>query len=259
MIFLVICIFLIGLAIRLALQPIINKFLLPQILFSPPETYQIPQNIQMNNSNAWLQFVRPQPTKTALVFFHGNACDISLYTQEGARLSELFNCDVFIPEYPQYNVMKTKFSDLSTHACLPTLVQFMQTRVSSDKYNRIILVGQSLGSHFAIQIAALRLGTDLCLISPFYSIQQVAKSFVGNFLSSFVNAFDSSVPLKKIHHHMPLLIFHGTKDQLISFENAELIMKHSPSKYNRLVPLKGRGHNDLDMNQIWHHVKEWAS
>lgn len=245
--------------VTICLQPILNKILLPRLLFCPPQSYQVPQTVQISNNNAWLQFTRPQLTRTACVFFHGNACDISHYTQEGARISEILNCDVFIPEYPQYNVMKTEFPHLSNHACLPTLVHFMLNQVSFHKYHRIILVGQSLGSHFAIQMAAMGLGTDLCLISPFYSIQQVTKSLAGNFLSSFVTAFDSSVPLKKIIRHVPLLVFHGTQDQVIPFDNAKLIIQNSVSAYKQLIPLQGYGHNDLDMDAIWNHVKQWTS
>jgi len=258
MLFLVICVLLVGLGFCLGFQPFINQILLPQFLFLPPQSHFIPPNVQLHNNNAWLQFTRTNNPKTALVFFHGNACDISHYEHVGAQLSEKLNCDVFIPEYPQYNIMKTQFPHLSTHHCLPTLVQFMQTQVT-NKYSRVILVGQSLGSHFATKIAALGLGTDLCLISPFYSVQHVAKNIVGNFFASFINAFDSSVSLKQMDPHVPLLILHGTKDQVIPFDNAELIMDNSPSKYNLLIPLKGLGHNDLDMDFIWNHVKEWAS
>ena len=257
MLFLVICILLLCLA---AVQPVINHLLLPRLLFSPPPVYEIPQNFRVDNNNIWLQFNCPQPTKTALVLFHGNACDIFSYEQMGATLSQQLNCDVFIPEYPQYSIMKAKFPHLSTKDCLPTLVQFMQNQVSANNYyEQVILVGQSLGSHFAIHMAALQLGTALCLISPFYSIQQVAKSWVGNFLSSFITTFDSGVPLQKINPHMPLLIFHGTHDQIIPFENAELIMQKCPSQYKQLVTLQGYGHNDLDMDHIWDAVRTGMS
>lgn len=257
MLFLIICL-LLGLGLCLAFQPILNHLILPQFLFMPPQAYIVPDNVQSNNETCWLQFNRPQPVKTALVFFHGNACDISQCNRLGSNLSENLNCDVFIPEYPQYNIMKNRFPHLSIHDCLPTLVRFMQDQVPRHKYNKVILVGQSLGSHFATRVAALGLGTDLCLISPFYSIQYVAKSIVGDFLASFVNVFDSSIALKKIEHRMSVLILHGTADEVIPFENAKMILDNSPSKSNLLLPLEGVGHNNIDMDYVCECIKKWS-
>lgn len=77
----------------------------------------------------------------------------------------------------------------------------------------ILIMGRSIGTGVAVQVAAQRNPSGLVLISPFTSIKDVAKHLFGNLNCVVKERFKSVDYAKDIK--CPTLIIHGKLDTLI--------------------------------------------
>jgi pimeloyl-ACP methyl ester carboxylesterase len=111
--------------------------------------------------------------------------------------------------------------------------------VDSD---RVVLLGQSLGTGVASEMARRGFGARLVLISPFTSIADMARHIIPLFPASFVrHRFDTRSKAPAIA--LPVLIIHGTEDEVVPFAMGERLASAFPQP--RFVPVPGGQHNDL--------------
>ena len=116
------------------------------------------------------------------------------------------------------------------------------------KEENIILVGQSLGTGVAAKMAIMF--PDLrgvVMISPYKSIQDVAKNMFGPFAAKFVpDIFKTKEIIEEIKP--PILFIHGVRDELIPCVNSSYLYDHcnSPRMLN-ISPTMS--HNKLNYQQ----------
>lgn len=113
--------------------------------------------------------------------------------------------------------------------------------------SRLVIVGQSLGSGVATQVAASlqekgkALG-GLVLVSPFLSVPKVAREHVPCAASClFPDRWKTIRRAPELR--LPALVLHGTKDTIIPVEHGEAVASAIPGA--SFVPIAGRDHNDL--------------
>lgn len=108
---------------------------------------------------------------------------------------------------------------------------------------RIVLVGQSLGSGVAVQLAAKGWGTRLVLLTPYTSLTDVAADAFSIFPVRLLmlDRFDSLAiaPTLKV----PTFVVHGTSDEVIPFVLGERLAAAIPGA--RFLKVPGAHHNDL--------------
>ncbi|MDD1444517.1 alpha/beta hydrolase, partial [Dolichospermum sp. ST_sed3] len=107
------------------------------------------------------------------------------------------------------------------------------------KEEDIIVYGRSLGSGPSVNIATTHNLKALILVSPYTSIFGVVNTTMAD-ISFCLDPFRNETKIDKIC--CPILIFHGTDDQLIPFEHAKALQSKSKCT---LVSLTGGGHNDI--------------
>ena len=84
-----------------------------------------------------------------------------------------------------------------------------------EKY--IVLFGRSLGSGPAVHLARKYNPSGLVLMSPFCSIKEAAKKFVGKFFTILVKErFNNKEKIAETK--CPLLVMHGKLDEVIPYE-----------------------------------------
>ena len=112
----------------------------------------------------------------------------------------------------------------------------------------IILVGRSMGSGPACALATEYTHISaLILLSPYTSLRQVAKSFIGTLASLFVRErFENLKLIEKVR--CPTLIIHGQADELIPDSHAIQLYETcgGPSK---LIMPEGMTHNEFSMQK----------
>ena len=106
----------------------------------------------------------------------------------------------------------------------------------------MILLGQSLGTGVATEMAKRGMGARMVLVSPFTSVADMARRMVPFFPASWVrHRFDTQSKAAAIG--LPVLIVHGTEDEVVPFAMGEQLARSFPRA--QLVPIPGGQHNDL--------------
>ncbi len=104
---------------------------------------------------------------------------------------------------------------------------------------RVVLHGRSLGGGAMGQLAARRTARAMVLESTFRSVTAMARKML---LPAFLvrDPFDTEAVLRTID--VPLLLMHGTRDEVIPFENSEALLAAASNA--KLLAFEA-GHNDL--------------
>lgn len=192
----------------------------------------------------WL-IEKPGATKIVLIS-HGNAGNL---THRGLLAKDLLDCgaSVFLYDYAGYG--------LSEGSCtLPGLVDdgvgAFDYLVHEKKFNpdNIIVMGESLGTGVACQIAGCRKCSKVILQSAYTSIRELGKLkllFLNLYPSAmFPPEILDSVPII-IRTHRPLLILHGARDRLIPLSNAKALFSQAIEP-KQMTILPHAGHNDMN-------------
>ena len=144
------------------------------------KTYQIFQSknqvdggvaIDENGSTEDSSELRMKPTKI-IVYFHGNAEDVGVSYELLVKMSVTYNCSVLAMEYPGYGIYRSEQADAETLMINAELVMQYLTEVQKYSPKDIILIGRSMGSGPACQLAyKYPLVSALVLLSPYTSLK----------------------------------------------------------------------------------------
>ena len=208
--------------------------------------------------NGW--FI-PSATKAkgTVIHFHGNAQNISSHYSFVSWLpKEGFN--VFTFDYRGYGKSGGSVSRSGIREDAEATLNYVRSRRDVDPA-RILVLGQSLGC--AISLAALTdAGTNgiraVVLDSPFYSYRSIVRDkmklipVVGllRWPLSFLVISNSGSPASTVDDlsPIPLLILHGTSDQVIPYSHgARLFAKAEEPKQMLSIP-RGRHADALTLN-----------
>jgi pimeloyl-ACP methyl ester carboxylesterase len=187
-------------------------------------------------------------TSLWLLFFGGNAADIAsnAYVLEMVREHSALDLGLAVFAYRGYDGSGGRPSE---RALVADAERIARELAESRGVERLVVVGQSLGTSVAAQLAARlaqagRAPAGVILLSPFLSMSKV---------------FDEHVPLIPVGWALsdrflteaiadqirsPVLIIHGDADDLIPVHHGKGLAARIGEKA-RLVVLSGRGHNDL--------------
>jgi pimeloyl-ACP methyl ester carboxylesterase len=116
-----------------------------------------------------------------------------------------------------------------------------------------IIIGESLGSGIAVKMATEYKFKGVFLITPYTTTADRAQEMYWYLPAKLLikDNFDNASFLDKIN--APLLIVHGTKDEVIPHTHSEklMIIAHEPKK---LIIYDGKGHSNLDSREIFNEM-----
>lgn len=200
------------------------------------------------------EFDTSQPTRRVLVF-HGNAGNavvrdyfVSLFNQGE------FNWQVYLLEYPGYGARSGRPSEKAFVTAALEGFDLLQT----DNEGPIFLLGESLGSGIATQLAAERSDhvAGLLLITPFTRLADVGRHhFPWLPINTLLrDRYDSKAALH--HYHGPVAIVTAEHDTIVPAKFGRELYEHyaGPKIY---IQLEGRGHNNIGYHPrdpIWSEV-----
>lgn len=109
--------------------------------------------------------------------------------------------------------------------------------------DRPVLVGFSLGTGVATEMAARGHGRALVLLAPYTSIPDVASRFASIFPMKLLirDAFDTRSKAAAIT--LPVLVAHGDADEVVPFDMGETVAHAFPKGH--FVAVSGGRHMDL--------------
>jgi len=200
----------------------------------------------------------------SILYFHGNgevACDhdwiAPLYNEIGANL--------FVVDYRGYGPSNGSptFSNTSADAH-PILEYFMDMLKSRDCIGSLFVMGRSLGSQPAIELAANHPEkiNGLILESGFVQNGRLLEHLGLPVSIPNLNLFEKA-SLEHIGRiTIPMLIIHGERDILIPPIEALTIYENTGSKQKKLLTIPGGDHNNLmliDIDKYFGAIKEFIS
>lgn len=215
--------------------PIVNT-----LMFHPPEsTYARNDNFlelttELGDTITAMYLKNPE-AKYHLLYAHGNAEDIEYVNWLVKDLVE-FGLSVLVYEYPGYGYSSGKPTEQGAYAAATAAYDYLIAQGVNKRH--IIGYGRSIGGGVATELALRRKLAGLILESTFVSTAQVITR-----LPLYPNPpFHNLDKIDKIN--TPLLIIHGTEDNLIDdWHGRKLYEKALAPK--KALWVEGANHNDV--------------
>lgn len=181
--------------------------------------------VDKNNSLNSLLF-KSKNTKGVILYLHGNAGAIHDWGKR-AHLYTDNNYDVLFLDYRGYGKNHNQIeSETMLHNDIQKVYDFLKSRYDEQQ---ITVLGFSIGSGLAANVAANNNPKQLILEAPYYSFESLVKKIaplVPSFLINYKIPTHEYIPKIKC----PIIIFHGKDDFLIEPENSIALQKIKPEK-----------------------------
>lgn len=184
-------------------------------------------------------------TKGLIFYLHGNAGSLDSWGTVAKNYTKL-NYDVFILDYRGFGKSEGSIKNQEQ------VFKDNQTAYNllKKEYNEqnIIILGYSIGTGMASKLASENTPKELILQAPYYNLTDIMRrkfSLIPTFILKY--KFETNKYLKKCK--MPITIFHGKEDRVISY-NSSLKLKKDFPKIN-LITLFKQGHNRISYNKVY--------
>ena len=185
----------------------------------------------------------PGRGEATLVWFHGNAGNISHRIENVAEIHTLLGVNIFIFDYRGYGNSDGEVSEKGTYLDAEGAMAYIRTRGDVDQ-QRLVLFGRSLGGAVAAEVATKNDVHAVVLESAFSSVQAMARRhypFLPGIGAIVRTKYDTLSKLKDVH--APVMVLHGDRDETVPIEiGRELFEAANPPK--RFFTIEGAGHND---------------
>jgi hypothetical protein len=195
----------------------------------------------------WLPPVRPE--SGAFLFAHGNGGNVSFYGKIASDLWRVTGAGVLVFDYPGYGKCEGEPSEAGCYAAGDAAYRWL-LRSGGFGPDRIILLGQSLGTGVAVELATRHEHRALVLMCPFTSLPAAAK-YRFPFLPTHTfmrSRFDSLAKIGRCPK--PVFVVHGTADRTIPVRQGEELFAaaNEPKEFLRL---DGFTHNNLGCDEFY--------
>jgi fermentation-respiration switch protein FrsA (DUF1100 family) len=196
----------------------------------------------------------PNPSaRHTLWFFHGNAeslADCEPFLRELHRQG----FSVFAYDYPGYGVSDGAPNERAIYAANDAAKRYL-TETLKVPLTRVVLYGRSLGGGPATDLAAREPVAGLVLQSTFMSVFRVVTGWK-------LLPFDQFENLRKMPRvACPVLVMHGTADEVIAFSHGEKLFA-AAREPKRALWIEGALHNDFtDVagERLWKALREFEA
>ena len=187
-------------------------------------------------------FIPHQEARATLVWFHGNAGNISDRLLNIKLLHDRIATNIFIFDYRGYGRSEGTVSEKGTYLDGEAAMNYLLRRDDAAA-RRLILFGRSLGAAVAAEMAIRFNSLGLILESPFVSIREMAQAIFPSLPIAWLlrTRFDTMEKVRLVK--APILVLHGDRDATVPFSQGKKVFEvaSQPKKFYRIV---GAKHND---------------
>lgn len=184
----------------------------------------------------------PKP-RAVVLYAHGNAANVTACAEALRRFRDDLQVSILAFDYRGYG--KSERKPLSEPGVLmdARAARTWLARRTNTPERDIVLVGQSLGTGVAVDLAANDGARGLILQGAYTKMPEVAASHVKILPVALLMKVRLDSESKIGSYHGPLLQTHGDADQVIPFEIGKRLHQ-AANQPKRFVPVPGGGHND---------------
>ena len=188
-----------------------------------------------------LLFKTPNP-KGLVFYLHGNAGSLDTWGSVAKNYTDL-GYDIFILDYRGFG--KSEGEIENQDQVFQDLTFAYNKLITKYDRNKVVIIGYSIGTGLATYLASIENPKKLILQAPYYNFIELSSGrvpLVPDFLKKF--KFETDKYIVKVKS--PIYIFHGNKDQVISYDNSIRLQKLI-KPIDKVFILDGQNH--LNMNE----------
>ncbi|XP_074308369.1 uncharacterized protein LOC141643219 isoform X1 [Silene latifolia] len=186
-------------------------------------------------------FFRNPLAKLTVLYSHGNAADVGQMYELFGELSARLKVNLMGYDYSGYGQSTGKPSEQNTYADIEAVYRCLVEKYGV-KEEDVILYGQSVGSgptlDLAIRLPKLR---AVVLHSPIMSGLRVIYSVKKTYWFDIYKNIDKIPSVS-----CPVLVIHGTADEVVHWSHSKQLWEHCKEKYEPLW-IKDGNHCDLEL------------
>ncbi len=182
-------------------------------------------------------------SKGLIFYLHGNSGSLKTCADIAKTFTDI-NYDILMLDYRGFGKSEGNLSNQEQiYSDIQTV--YNQSKKGYDEKN-IIVIGYSIGTGIAAELASHNNPKLVILQAPYYSLIDMMKrnySYLPTFLLKY--KFETNKYITECK--MPVIIFHGTKDDVVPYESSLMLKKHF-KKFDTLITLKNQNHNNITQN-----------
>ena len=188
-------------------------------------------------------FIPHQQAQGTLLFFHGNAGNIS-HRLDSIDIFHRLNLNVFIIDYRGYGQSEGKTTEHGTYRDAAAAWNYLLTTKNINA-GQIIIFGRSLGAAIAAWLASVHPPAGLIVESGFRSVPAMGKRLYPFLPIRWLTHFSYNTQQYVSKLSCPVLIAHSADDDIIPFDEGREIFQ-SAAEPKHFFEMRG-GHNNSFM------------
>ncbi len=194
-------------------------------------------------------FVPTPEAKATVLFFHGNAGNIS-HRMDYLPMFHRLGYNLFIIDYRGYGQSSGSPSESGTYQDAQAAWRYLV----EDKGvvpSRVVIFGESLGGAVASWLAAREKPGALVLASAFTSVPDMATKIYPFLPVHLISRFDYNTLESLRSVACPVLVAHSPEDEIVPFKHGQKLYQAAPEP-KQFLTLQG-GHNNgfIFMRETW--------
>lgn len=202
------------------------------------------ENLKFIKTNDGLQiatkFWKANNEISLILYFHGNYLDLG-HLNETAKNFNGYGYSVLAMDYRGYGLSQGTVTENNAYQDSQLLYDLALSMGYKD--DQLLILGRSIGTGVATELALNNNSKALILVSPFVSAYRVLTNIS-------LTPFDKFNNLAKISQiTKPLFIIHGNQDTIIQPWHSEMIFEEHKGQKQRFL-VEGAGHNDIFDNDL---------
>ncbi len=191
---------------------------------------------------AFALYLKAKENAPTIVHFHGNGEQLADQEQLAEWFGE-FGIGFYAIEYPGYGLAKANTpNERNIYRTAEAALKYLNDDLKVPAH-QTVLQGQSLGTGVAVEMARRGYGVRLSLISPYTSMADMAATVAPVYPVKWLvlDRYDNA--LKAPTLELPVLITHGTNDEVVPVRMGKRLAKIFPQAELQII--EGAHHNDL--------------
>jgi fermentation-respiration switch protein FrsA (DUF1100 family) len=185
-------------------------------------------------------FVPAKEERGTVLFFHGNAGNIS-HRLDSLKIFHDLGLSSFIIDYRGYGQSQGSISEQGSYFDAESAWNYL-TETRKIPAQEIIVFGRSLGGAIAAYVASRKNPGALILESVFTSVPDMAAKLYPIFPVRVLSRFQYNTKKMLRSVSSPVLIIHSPDDEIIPFENGQVLYE-SAREPKDMLTIRG-GHNE---------------
>lgn len=187
-------------------------------------------------------FLSNPASRQVLLWFHGNAENIGYGLGQMQALARV-GTNILAVDYRGYGKSEGEPSETGVYHDADAAYDYLVGQRHFQPQD-VLIYGHSLGGAVAVNLACHRPCGGLIVQASFTSVRAMARRMFENPVIPLFAwpRFNSLDRIRQVH--APILIVHGTRDQVVPIAMARELFAAAPEP-KWFYPVEGAGHNDL--------------